>query len=143
MKRQEPGATSGRSPVIAKVRQSQNDEIIQLVYVSTALETLRPGDLEAIAVVSQRRNERAGLTGFLLHQGPRYYGDLEGPTRALFSRMESIVTDPRHRNLVVLREDAISERRFRNWSFGLLPATARPLAQGATVDFIRDIARRM
>lgn len=142
-KRQGPGATRGRSPVIARVRQTQSDEFIQLVYVSTAAETLRPADLEAIAEVSQRWNGRAGLTGFLLHQGPRFYGVLEGPTRALFSRMEAIVTDPRHRNVVVLREDTITERRFRNWSFGLLPSTARPPVQGATVDFIRDIARRM
>ncbi len=57
--------------------------------------------------------------------------------------MEAIVTDSRHRNVVVLREDTIAERRFRNWSFGVLPVAVRPVAQGATVDFIHDIARRM
>lgn len=142
-KRQEHGATRGRSPVIARVSQAQSNEIVQLVYVSTASETLCPADLDAIADVSRRRNGRAGLTGFLLHQGPRFYGVLEGPTRALFARMEVIVTDPRHRNVVVLREDTITERRFRNWSFGMLPVAVRPVAQGATVDFIHDIARRM
>ncbi|HMR54104.1 MAG TPA: BLUF domain-containing protein [Amaricoccus sp.] len=142
-RRQGPAATRGRSPVIATVRQTRKDEFIQLVYVSTAAETLRPADLDTIAEVSRRRNEQAGLTGFLLHQGPRFYGVLEGPTRALFARMEAIVTDPRHRRVVVLREDTITERRFRNWSFGILPAVPIRPAQGATVEFISDFARRM
>lgn len=93
--------------------------------------------------MSRIRNRRAGLTGFLVHQGGRFHGVLEGPQRALFSRMERIVTDPRHHKLVVVREDTIDSRRFQNWSFGFLP-DSQPLAAGeASAEFLNSLTSRM
>ncbi len=89
--------------------------------MSAAAHGLGQGDLDAIARVSLARNKAAGITGFLLHQGDAFYGALEGPERRVLRRMEAIIRDPRHSRIRVLREASIADRRFDNWSFGILP----------------------
>lgn len=118
-------------------------DLIRLVYVSVAAESLDDAALDAIAEVSRIKNERAGLTGFLIHQGGRFHGVLEGPQRPLFARMEVIMRDPRHRKLVVVREDEITERRFRNWSVGFLPASSELATDDAAVQFLRGLTSRI
>lgn len=100
-------------------------------------------EIQRIVEVSQENNSRLGLTGLLLHQGEKFYGVLEGPSRRVLSRMEVIAADPRHRSLQILSERDIPGRRFENWSFGSLPGTARPSAETIAADaFISEFARR-
>jgi hypothetical protein len=115
---------------------------VQLVYVSSAAPGLSAADLEAIANRSRARNESAGLTGLLLHQGPYFYGVLEGERRRLFARMEEIITDRTHSRLRILREESIPSRRFENWSFGMLPAQDNG-AVTPPEDFIWNLSRRL
>ena len=77
----------------------------------------------------------------LIIQGGRFHGVLEGPQRVLFNRMEAIVTDSRHRNLVVVREDAVTQRRFQNWSFGSLPDSVPSGAGEASVGISEESHR--
>lgn len=100
---------------------SDRANLIRLVYVSDAVASLAAGDLDAIRASSEARNLVSGLTGLLLFRRPIFCGILEGPRRRLFARMEVIATDPRHARLRVLREQAIDERRFSNWTLGILP----------------------
>lgn len=111
--------------------------------MSVATGGLGPKDLEAIAATSRIRNRRAGLTGFLIHQGGRFHGVLEGPQRALFSRMEAIAIDPRHHGLVVIREDSIVNRRFQNWSVGFLPDSHDLVSGDPAAEFLRSLTGRM
>ena len=67
---------------------------------------------------------------------------LEGPRRRVFARMEAIIADRRHSGLRILREETIAARRFENWSFGSLPATARA-ADDAGEDFVWSLTRRL
>ena len=39
----------------------------------------------------------------------------------MLQRMEAIIRDRRHSRVRVLREAAVPDRRFDNWSFGALP----------------------
>ena len=96
--------------------------LVQVTYVSTATRALEEDELQSLAAAALAANTARSLTGFLFHQPPKFFGLLEGPERNVLARMESIIADPRHRDLTVLREEAVSEQRFRNWSFGLLPA---------------------
>jgi hypothetical protein len=112
--------------------------------VSTAAAGLGPDDLDAIRITSERNNAARGLTGFLLHQGDRFYGLLEGPRRLLLARMEVIVTDRRHGSLRVLREADVATCRFRNWTFGALPALGpAETSERPSVDFIVNLSRRL
>ena len=107
-------ATSSRAPPTSR-------RLVRLIFVSTATRPLEARDLDAMAASSRRNNAAQGLTGLLLFGGFRFYAILEGPQRRVFARMERIITDPRHRRLTVLREDAIEVPRFANWSFGFIP----------------------
>lgn len=118
-------------------------ELIRLVYVSTASRPLTRSELDDIARVSRLRNRRAGLTGFLIHQGGRFHGVLEGPQRSLFARMEVIMTDARHQQLAVVRENTVTERRFDNWSVGFLPESGGLDTDDMAVAFLRTLSSRL
>jgi hypothetical protein len=119
-------------------------DLIRLVYVSLATRPLSAEDLFAIAERSERNNLAASITGLLITQGPYFYGVMEGARRRVLARMEIIITDDRHHSLRILREEAVAERRFANWSFGSLPEGAPRLpdnVQGG--GFIIDLSQRL
>lgn len=118
-------------------------DLVRIVYVSAAARPLGQADLDAIERSAARHNAARGLTGLLLFGSGRFYGVLEGPRRRVFSRMERIVVDPRHRNLVVLREEAIDAPRFANWTFGSIPEGDPPGGEAALDSFILGLAGRM
>lgn len=120
---------------------ARDPNLVQLVYSSLAARELTPSDLQCFADDWQRDHAKAGLTGLLLQQGDSFYGVLEGPERRLFARMERLITDPRLKNVRVLREEAIASRRFENWSFGTLPP--RREASRSAEEFILSLARRL
>lgn len=112
--------------------------------MSASVRDLEQCELDAIACAAARNNAAGGLTGLLLYGGSRFYGVLEGPRRRVFNRMERIVVDPRHRNLVVLREEAIETPRFANWSFGSIPdPEPTPSGGGALDSLILRLAGRL
>lgn len=141
---QPPRSAEEGSKAIAATGKKTERDLVQLVYVSSAAPALTPADLEAIAESSRVQNESSGLTGLLLHQGRSFYGVLEGPQRRVFQRMESIISDRRHFGLRILREEAIPRRRFENWTFGVLPTSAKTtdLREGRE-EFIWSLARRL
>lgn len=100
-------------------------------------------DLDQIAAVSRVRNEAAGLTGLLLHQGDSFYCVLEGLQMKVFQRMEAIICDRRHARVEILSEESITSRRFENWSFGNLPKSARAAVHDHREAFIRSLASRL
>lgn len=124
------------------MKQSDRD-LIRLVFVSTAAPDLTASDLDRLANASRAYNEAAGLTGLLLYQGDSFYCVLEGPQARIFRRMETIICDPRHSRVEILREEPIASRRFDNWSFGILPKSARSPGVDTPEAFIRNLAARL
>jgi hypothetical protein len=106
---------------------------IQLIYLSD----LAPGqeaELPAILETAVRRNAQDGITGMLLYSGGNIMQVLEGEESAVRATYSRIGKDPRHRNLVLLSDDEISERSFANWSMGfkqLDPEVAKSFPQFA------------
>ncbi len=100
-------------------------------------------DVDAIALSAARHNAARGLTGFLLCGGGRFYGVLEGTRRRVFARIERIITDPRHSQLVIVSEDEVTARRFAGWSCSQLgrDVSSRD-SQGLLDAFILSIADR-
>lgn len=114
------------------------------MYVSASIPGLAPEQTERIRVSSERDNARLGITGLLLHQGSSFYGVLEGDRRRVFRLMERIITDPRHRDVQILRESPVSRRRFENWSFGAIPrGVSGTLDRIASDDFIHNLSKRL
>ena len=136
----------GATPVgVAEpARRKADPRLLQLVYVSSATQVLAPAELDAIARASQRNNDARGLTGLLLCRGSYFYGVLEGFERRTLTCMERIVADHRHRGIRILREETVSSRRFRNWTFAALPPPAFRLSPAeAEDDFIRTLSQRL
>lgn len=128
----------------ADFRPRSAPDLIQLVYVSAATQGLAPDQIERIRVSSERENRRAAITGLLLHQGASFYAVLEGDRRRVFRLMERIITDPRHRDVQILRESPVTRRRFENWSFGSIPrGPSGTLDRIASDDFIHNLSRRL
>ncbi len=116
---------------------------MHLAFSSVAAPGLTDRDLENIRIRATARNAEAAITGLLLYQGDTFCGVLEGSRRAVFARMEVIITDPRHRAVQIVREDEIAARRFGNWTFGSLPVPPVPSGFGRAEQFLRALGERL
>ena len=88
--------------------------LYQLVYTSTATESLSRTELVELLKGSVRRNTRAGITGLLLYQSGTFIQALEGEKAALVELFEKISRDPRHHHIIRLIQGPIKERNFPN-----------------------------
>ena len=92
--------------------------LLSLTYVSSATELLEmPALLDMLAAI-RPKNEALGLSGLLLYSGGNIIQVLEGPEDAVESTFETIVDDPRHKDVIVMLRDPIEERAFPDWSMG-------------------------
>ena len=80
-------------------------------------------DLAELLRVSRRNNERAGVTGLLLHHDGQFMQVLEGPEPAVRSVLSRISADPRHSGVWILDEERIAERRFGAWAMAYRPTS--------------------
>jgi hypothetical protein len=89
----------------------------RLVYCSTA--TVPTDSLLLIAQilsVSQRNNDRDGLTGALAISDGWFLQVLEGRPPALDALLRRLETDTRHKDIVVLARRTVKARLFDEWS---------------------------
>ena len=75
-------------------------------------------DLNAILSVSQRNNEKAGITGALLFDTLWFIQILEGEREAVSATLRRILRDQRHDELVVMDCRPAETRLFGNWWMG-------------------------
>ncbi|MCF3974439.1 BLUF domain-containing protein [Paracoccus salsus] len=85
------------------------------LYRSTARDGLSEPDLRDILAAARRRNARLSLTGSLHHEDGLFFQWLEGPVESVRLVVESILRDPRHRDITVLDEGGLAWRRFQDW----------------------------
>lgn len=107
--------------------------MLSLLYVSRS--RLPRGQeepqLRQILDVAARRNLANGITGALVHTGTDFAQVLEGPEDAVAQIMASILIDPRHERVSIIRRDEVATRSFPNWGMALIghiPATQDQIA---------------
>ncbi|WP_148613405.1 BLUF domain-containing protein [Nocardioides rubriscoriae] len=94
------------------------EPLLSLTYVSSAT-TLFDGAQLLEQLESWRpRNHRRGLTGMLLYSGGNIIQALEGPPSEVEATFETICADPRHRGVIELLREPVTERSFPDWSMG-------------------------
>jgi len=76
-------------------------------------------DLNAILDVSNRNNEKAGITGALLFDTLWFVQILEGEREAVSATLCRIIGDPRHDTVTVMDCRPAAARLFGNWWMGL------------------------
>lgn len=91
--------------------------LVRLLYVSRAVDK-DPKAIEGILDVSRQQNTSNGITGVLCYGGGIFLQAIEGGRSAVNTLYNHIVADPRHKDVVLLHYQEISERRFGGWTMG-------------------------
>ena len=93
----------------------------QLIYYSRNRSAPKSGQpmlavLRSILSASRRNNERDGITGFLICDGPWFIQILEGEPEPVARAYERIRGDTRHGDVSLSSMRAIKRRGFPRWS---------------------------
>jgi hypothetical protein len=91
--------------------------LVRLLYASRAIDS-RPDAIEAILTQSRHYNPTCGITGILCYGGGIFLQAIEGGRMAVSELYGHIQKDVRHKDVVLLHYEEISERRFGGWTMG-------------------------
>lgn len=94
------------------------NQLIQVVYCSAATDEPTLDSVEHLLRVSQRRNEKLGITGMLLCAGRSFLQVIEGEKNKVDQLVSAIEKDERHRNITVILREPIAKRSFGDWTMG-------------------------
>ena len=91
--------------------------LVRLLYASRVIDTSNEA-IEAILAQSRKHNPECGITGILCDGGGIVVQAIEGGRMPVSELYGHIQRDPRHKDLVLLHYEEISERRFGGWTMG-------------------------
>ena len=92
--------------------------LVRLLYVSRAVSPDSPEIIESILADSRAHNLGQGITGILCYGGGIFLQAIEGGRAQVNALYSHIVGDKRHKDVVLLHYEEISERRFSGWTMG-------------------------
>ena len=98
--------------------QQNQEQLIQLVYVSAATSAFADENLEELLTDARKNNKQLNITGLLLYTDRTFFQVLEGYEAEVRDLYQKIECDPRHNNVLILAESRIAERNFSEWSMG-------------------------
>ncbi len=91
--------------------------LVRLLYASRAVDTSADA-IDAILSQSRQSNPLCGITGILCYGGGIFLQAIEGGRMAVSDLYGHIQKDLRHKDVVLLHYEEISERRFGGWTMG-------------------------
>ncbi len=91
--------------------------LVRLLYASRAVNTSADA-IDAILAQSRQSNPLCGITGILCYGGGIFLQAIEGGRMAVSELYGHIQKDARHKDVVLLHYEEISERRFGGWTMG-------------------------
>ena len=91
--------------------------LVRLLYASRAVDA-SPDAIEAILSQSRQFNPTCGITGILCYGGGIFLQAIEGGRNAVSELYGHIQRDARHKDVVLLHYEEITERRFGGWTMG-------------------------
>jgi hypothetical protein len=103
--------------------------VLSIAYVSAATTPMSDDAIAALLTKARSNNARDGITGALLYHRDRFIQIIEGEDATVHERFTAIAGDPRHRSVQKMREKAIGERQFPQWTMGFRAASAESLKQ--------------
>lgn len=92
--------------------------MVQLVYVSSAIELFSNEALLELLRKSREKNRQLDITGLLLYKEGNFIQVLEGPDEVVQNLYAVISKDSRHTGLITLSKTEITEREFGDWAMG-------------------------
>jgi len=109
--------------------------MIQIVYVSAALEPFSLSALDTLLVKARARNTFHKVTGMLLYHSGSFLQVLEGPVDSVELIFNSIRRDPRHTDTKILNTQTVVRREFADWSMGFLDVSSWPFDTPGKIDY--------
>ena len=94
--------------------------LVRLIYASRAKASLGSQDLQGILEQCKAHNPAEGITGMLCHSEGTFLQVLEGGRTEVNRVYARIVADGRHEQIELIDFEEIGQRRFANWSMGLV-----------------------
>lgn len=91
--------------------------LVRLLYASRAVDS-SPEAIEKILAQSRLYNPTSGITGILCYGGGIFLQAIEGGRMPVSELYGHIQKDARHKDVVLLHYEEISERRFGGWTMG-------------------------
>ncbi|QTN27765.1 BLUF domain-containing protein [Rhodoferax sp. AJA081-3] len=91
--------------------------LVRLLYASRAVDPSAEA-IEAILSQSRHYNPTCGITGILCYGGGIFLQAIEGGRMPVSDLYGHIQRDARHKDVVLLHYEEISERRFGGWTMG-------------------------
>jgi hypothetical protein len=91
--------------------------LVRLLYASRAIDPAS-AEIEEILAQSRQGNPGLGITGILCYGGGIFLQAIEGGRNAVSELYGHIQRDPRHKDVILLHYEEISERRFSGWTMG-------------------------
>jgi hypothetical protein len=113
-----PYVSGFRRIPIAVPRIANEENMIALLYVSSAVKAFSKDELVELLATARDNNARLGITGLLLYKDGNFMQMLEGEPEKVGALADKIAADPRHRGLAVLYKAPIEERQFPDWAMG-------------------------
>jgi hypothetical protein len=93
-------------------------KLVRLIYASELVTPLAKNSLQHILTTAERNNSSLGITGYLCMSPTYALQCLEGPREAINALYNKIASDPRHRNVTLLRYAEPWRRLFPAWHMG-------------------------
>jgi hypothetical protein len=92
--------------------------LVRLLYVSRLADSSKNESIEQIVSESRSKNPSNGITGILCYGGGIFLQAIEGGRSAVSELYNHISKDGRHKDVVLLHFEEITERRFGGWTMG-------------------------
>ena len=92
--------------------------LVRLLYVSRAVDPNSSLAIDAILAYARNHNLSQGITGILCYGGGIFLQAIEGGRAAVNTLYNQIVSDPRHKDVVLLHYEEIAQRHFGGWTMG-------------------------
>jgi dienelactone hydrolase len=91
--------------------------LVRLLYASRAIDPASAA-IEEILAQSRQGNPGLGITGILCYGGGIFLQAIAGGRNAVSELYGHIQRDSRHKDVILLHYEEISERRFSGWTMG-------------------------
>ena len=91
--------------------------LVRLLYASRAVDPAAVA-IDEILAKSRQGNPSSGITGILCYGGGIFLQAIEGGRNAVSELYGHIQRDSRHKDVVLMHYEEISERRFSGWTMG-------------------------
>jgi hypothetical protein len=96
--------------------------LVRLLYASRAVDS-SPEAVESILAKSRSHNTSSGITGILCYGNGIFLQAIEGGRATVSELFGHIQCDARHKDVVLLHYEEITERRFGGWTMGQVHLT--------------------